>query len=298
MSNINVDVKLVDKDIETEATMSSGINANAQVANVVERLIDREMYAGPYDITLTQEGAHIFTIKDKVGTDNLRVVQPYGKYAGPFEYSVNDEDLVLTDFIGQVVNRPIFVHQGYHDYTGDTDVTVSDDMTLQTKDKILKSNITLHPFNLPIKLELIGTWTGTLAERTSTSAQNTSTGINISNTEYLFFMATIECDGELDTSSANNWGGLTVCLGSRYTATNTGKYYSAGNIQYRGNARPKSYADVDSSNVNPITTTSYGVYGTNAQNVFTFSRRANATNCPKVMGGNYTVHVYGIKFME
>lgn len=149
----------------------------------------------------------------------------------------------------------------------------------------------------PLKIEQIGSWTGTLATRTSTSAQNTDTHIPIlQDKEYLYYVATIECDGELDTSSANNWGGLTVCLGSRYTKSNTGRYYTACNLQYRGTVRPYSWSDVSAQSVNPINSASYGVYATNNTVSFAFSRKCHATNCPKIMGGTYTVNVYGVKF--
>lgn len=149
--------------------------------------------------------------------------------------------------------------------------------------------------SLPISLELVGTWAGYLDEHTSTTAQTINTNISIQgDTAHLYYLATIECDGELDTSNANNWGGVCVQLISKYPAT--GRFFSAGNIQFRGIDHPVKWSDVAPTDGAPVSPSNYSVYPVNNSINFQFARKAHETNCPVIMGGNYTVNVYGIVF--
>lgn len=141
--------------------------------------------------------------------------------------------------------------------------------------------------SLPIQLELVGTWRGYLPEYTDTATnESTNTGIYIDSTPYAFLIATLECDGVLDTSDANNWGGYSVFIIGRQT---TGRMASL-NYTYRG-AQSLLFSDQVQ---NMISFSNNGVYFTGANRTVEIRRKAHATNCPKIMGGNYTVKVYGI----
>lgn len=140
---------------------------------------------------------------------------------------------------------------------------------------------------LPIQLELVGTWTGYLPEYTDTATnQSTNTGIFIDSTPYAFLIATLECDGVLDTSDVNNWGGYSVFVIAKLTTGRT----TSQNVTYRG-AHSLLHAD-QVQNTNSFS--SNGVYFTAGNRTVEIRRKAHETNCPKIMGGNYTVKVYGI----
>lgn len=198
----------------------------------------------------------------------------------------------VTNYASANVNVPsVSPSLGTKAITENGTYTASDD----SLDGYSSVTVNVGGASLDLQMELIGTWTGELAEYTSTTEEVNNTFISITaNEKYLYLVATIECDGELDTSNAKNWGGLTVCMGARYTSTNTGRYFNSANIMYLGVNKAILWTDVTSAVTNPVSTNSYGVYARNTASAFTFGRKAHATNCPTIMGGNYTVKVYGI----
>ena len=144
-----------------------------------------------------------------------------------------------------------------------------------------------------LKLELIGTWTGYLPEVTDGAKESVDTDITISNQlhKYPIILSTISCDGVLDASSNKNWNGLTVSLGGRALG---GRYSHAASIWYPG-VPILEYTTVNPEAVSTRFSNGYGVYAChNQENYFQFYRISHATNCPKIMSGNYTVNVYGI----
>ena len=144
-----------------------------------------------------------------------------------------------------------------------------------------------------LKLELIGTWTGYLPELTDGAKESVDTNILINNQlqKYPIILSTISCDGVLDASSDKNWNGLTVNLGGRVIG---GRYHHAASIWYPGVPILK-YTTASLEEASTKYDNGYGVYAChNKANYFQFYRISHATNCPKIMGGNYTVNVYGI----
>lgn len=136
-------------------------------------------------------------------------------------------------------------------------------------------------------LELIGTWTGYLAEYTNTStAEVTDTGINIKNTNYAFGLAVITCDSAITTTT--EWG-MSVVPFTRY--------YSNKNLLSGYSAQIKGVSSLNQSDMisNGFSST-YGVYYSSNQSTFKFTRKAHGTACPKIRAGNYTVKVYGLVF--
>lgn len=136
-------------------------------------------------------------------------------------------------------------------------------------------------------LELIGTWTGYLAEYTNTSTGETiDTGINIKNTDYAYGLAVITCDTAITTTT--EWGMSVIPFGRYTTNSNLMGSYA---YQQKGSQTLKK-----SEMVNGTWNSSYGVYYSNNQATFKFSRKAHSSGCPKIRGGNYTVNVYGLVF--
>ncbi len=144
--------------------------------------------------------------------------------------------------------------------------------------------------SLPI--ELVGTWTGYLGEYTDTTTwEATDTGINIHNSPYIYFMITVSCDGSYsDTSITNYWSGFEIIVGGKYNSNKN--FCGISVIGYKGVIRPQTNADL-TSNITNISA-SYGVSFLNNQSTFKIQRKCNASVLPKIMGGNYTVKVYGI----
>lgn len=137
------------------------------------------------------------------------------------------------------------------------------------------------------KFELIGEWTGYLSEYTGTStAEQTDTGINITNTTYAWIIIVTTCDGTYTNN--NDWGGLAITIGGRYKSN--GKYY---NGQTDGQRRTQSLTlagMVDSTQ----TYGTFGVFYNNNSDNLILCRKAHGSACPKLMAGNYTVKAYGI----
>lgn len=131
---------------------------------------------------------------------------------------------------------------------------------------------------------LIGQSTHVLQEYESTTAEVIDTGIDIKNTDYVFLLVIITCDGV--KTNAQDWGGLSIYTATRYT--NTKNVYVIGSVGFRNNT-----LSLDSMTDGLITTT-YGVYGITNVATVRFQRKAHATACPKIMAGTYNVKVYGI----
>lgn len=137
------------------------------------------------------------------------------------------------------------------------------------------------------QLELIGTKTIALPEYTSTSTiEETDTGINISNTDYAWFLTVITCDTAITTTS--EWG-MSIGFGGRYTSN--GSYYAYTSGGQKGSATLSESAMVTSS----IGWSAYGVWILTNKNSIWIARKCHATACPKCRAGNYTVKVYGLK---
>lgn len=168
--------------------------------------------------------------------------------------------------------------------TGESDTSIGD--AIQT----LADGYGQGGSSLPIQLELIGTWTGYLEEYTDTTTwEYTETGIDIINSPYIYFLVTVVCDGNYsDTSITNYWSGAEFIIGGKYS---TKKFFGASGAGYRGVIRPQTNSDITSG---MTAWTSYGIAYSNNQNTFRMGRKCHSTHCPKIMGGNYTVNVYGI----
>lgn len=135
--------------------------------------------------------------------------------------------------------------------------------------------------------ELIGTKTIALQEYTSTTtAEETDTQIDISNTDYAWFLTVITCDTAITTTS--EWG-MTIGFGGRYTSN--GAYYNYGAGGQKGSATLSKSAMVTPS----LNWSAYGVWVLNNKSSIQISRKCHATVCPKCRAGNYTVKVYGLK---
>jgi len=138
---------------------------------------------------------------------------------------------------------------------------------------------------------LIGTKTIALSEYTDTStAGTTDTEINVANTDYAVILVTVNCDTAV--SSSTEWG-FTVALGGRYNNA-AGKIYmpNASNMQTLGTASLSKSAQTASTPT--FAGGSYGLWITNAESTVKINRKAHATACTKLRGGNYTVNVYGL----
>lgn len=165
-----------------------------------------------------------------------------------------------------------------------TDMTL-DDMALQI------GLISGGGSTLPLTLELIGEETKYLEEyANNTTTQNTDFDIDIQNSDYGFIIITITCDGQL-TGLSNEWGGISIAFGGRYA---NGNFSGSGHaITYQGiktiNFRTAKKAATKSND--------YGVFVHANQPKVLIQRRAT-TNCPRIMGGNYTVRAYGVSAID
>ena len=168
--------------------------------------------------------------------------------------------------------------------------------TLQTAGKYCDADIVVENIPdvsaLPLQLVLIGTETVELLETTSTTVESVTTNINVGSTDYLFGIVTIECNGAAEGDK--DWGGRTFSIFYRHKTN--GVLMVGVNSAQIGTLGVKtlSYnAYKTSTSGGIVNVNTYGVYVGNAANV-TFNRKCHASNCPKIMGGLYTVKAYGI----
>lgn len=153
--------------------------------------------------------------------------------------------------------------------------------------------------NLPLDIQLYGTWTGQLDEMVyvderKVEAINTGISIQDAPSDLIYFFFTIECDGEYseetDLSNKNFWSGVSWGVLGRYS---DGKI-SGGFIQgYPKVIRPQNTSEIvvpPSGGASGITMnyTTSNVY-------FVRSVDRQSYACQAIMGGNYTVNVYGLK---
>lgn len=136
--------------------------------------------------------------------------------------------------------------------------------------------------------DLIGEATFALGDYTNTTtAEETDTGINISNTDYAWGIAIITCDTPV--VGANDWG-ATFANWGRYNSNSA--LYAGESIMQRGTAT-LSYSDLQG--VSGQSATSYGVRIANNKLNVVIRRACHGTACPLCRAGNYTVKVYGLK---
>ena len=141
--------------------------------------------------------------------------------------------------------------------------------------------------SVPLELELIGEKVIALSEYTNDATQEqTDTQIDISTTDYAWIITTIECDGTPD--GTNDWGGVTIALGGRYKS-NSG-YFAGASTGYKG-AKTLS---LSSALANAQNFAQYGVWVDNNNSTIILNRKCHESAMPKIMGGNYTVRVYGV----
>lgn len=147
--------------------------------------------------------------------------------------------------------------------------------------------------NVPLKLELIGEETFELEETTSTTEEKITTNINISNTDYIFGIITIECDGVAE--GGKTWGGLTFASfwrsksGDNMLSDNNCFQYNTQGIKTLSHSEYKA-----STSGGNMYGAAFGVYISSSVANVTFNRTCHASNCTKIMGGTYTVRAYGI----
>ena len=135
--------------------------------------------------------------------------------------------------------------------------------------------------------ELIGAKTIALPEYTSTTtAEETDTGINIQSTDWAYGIIIITCDSPITTST--EWG-MTVTIFTRYTSNSA--LMNSQAVQQKGSATLSKAAMVNSG----LGINSYGVCILNNKTSVWISRKCHASGCPKCRAGNYTVAVYGLK---
>jgi hypothetical protein len=82
-------------DIRVTARLSDSINATAQIANVVEIPVAPDVYAGVYEINVTDSDVAI-PIKDKMASDNITVHQGIPIYTGATSYVIEDSGLTIA----------------------------------------------------------------------------------------------------------------------------------------------------------------------------------------------------------
>lgn len=133
-----------------------------------------------------------------------------------------------------------------------------------------------------LQLELIGTWTGYKPELLSGASDTIDTGIYADASSYNHFIVTVSCDGEYDSSLETEWGGLSICHCAKY---NTGRIFRGATFSY-----PKTRSLTFNST---SATNNVGINVKGTERRFIVNRGADA-NYPRIMGGNYTVNVYGI----
>ena len=144
---------------------------------------------------------------------------------------------------------------------------------------------------LPIHLELLATWEADLEEYTGTTTEIIRTDIDTSQFTDVYLLTTVECDGEYDPPELTwEWSGRSVALGGLYKSNH---HYNATNstFDYGGVVRPTTFSELKSG-VQAL----HGITVRSNDQPLAFARLAHATNCPRVMGGHYTVRVYAIRF--
>lgn len=145
--------------------------------------------------------------------------------------------------------------------------------------------------SLDLQLRLIGTWEGDLPEYTSTTSSTVDTGINVKELSYIYLLTTIECDGEYDPApSAKEWSGFSLAIGGLYNSNHC--YNACGIFGYPGAVRPQVWSELKYG-----VTSNHGITLSNNSSTIKFTRVANASTCPRVMGGHYTVKVYALVFV-
>lgn len=151
--------------------------------------------------------------------------------------------------------------------------------------------------NLPLDIQLYGTWTGQLDE-ISFSGTNVNeandTGISIQDapSNMLYFIVTITCDGnygdDVDVTTEKIWSGASLCIVLRsYLNNGVGGYTS---LTYPNTVRPQTTDDLVT-----YPAPSSGVVLKNSGPTIIFYRTLVSYGIRKIMGGNYTVNVYGLK---
>jgi hypothetical protein len=136
--------------------------------------------------------------------------------------------------------------------------------------------------------DLIGEATIALGDYTNTTtAEVTDTGINISNTDYVWGFVIVTCDTPV--VGANDWGATFNSWG-RYTIN--ANMSNGISIMQRGTSTA-SFADLTSTSGQGAE--SYGIKVENNRSTVMISRKCHATACPLCRAGNYTVKVYGLK---
>lgn len=213
---------------------------------------------------------------------------------------VQSNGTTLIDLTGDTVTLPEHIMQGFIGHLADgsqvtgtgqggsilttKSITANGTYDASSDNVDGYSSVTVNVPHVGPYFDLIGQATLTLPEYTNTSTvENNNTRINIKNTDYTHILTVVTCDGT--KTNAKDWGGLTVCLGSRNL---NGTYYNIGSIQSRDNTL--SFSNM----TNGVYNKNYGCYLQNASNTIQLNRKAHATECPKLMAGAYTVKVYGI----
>lgn len=132
--------------------------------------------------------------------------------------------------------------------------------------------------------DLIGSATLTLSEFTSTTAEETGTDIDISNTDYEFILVEVTCSAAIE--SATEWG-MTVHLVGRLS---NGRVYSntGSAIQQVGHSS-LSFETGGGEQVSGA----YGLYVANNKTGIVLTRKCDS-HITKIRGGTYTVKVYGL----
>lgn len=204
-------------------------------------------------------------------------------------YSAEDDN--LDGYSEVTVNVPSVIPTGTKQISITENGTTIEDVTNYANAEI---TVNVGGTLLPLQFDLIGSYEATLNEWTDTTTAdvlNTDIMIN-SSVSYAYIITTVICDGTLDTSNTNNWGGVAIGIGGRYLSNN--KYFHVGSLNIKGAERPINLSDM-TPNGSTFGATSYGVYFPNNVDHITIQRKAHATACPKIMGGKYTIKCYGIK---
>ena len=167
--------------------------------------------------------------------------------------------------------------------------------TLLTEGKYCEDDIDVvyvKPSASGPKWELIGQSTHALTEYTDTSTvETTNTNINVQNTDYAYVLVVVTCDSEITTSS--EWG-MSIFLLGRY-ASNTGLIsYPSGTNAGTWEKGTATLSMAALTNQMQLSGNSVGLTIKNAVGTIQIQRKANASACPKLRAGNYTVKAYGL----
>lgn len=139
---------------------------------------------------------------------------------------------------------------------------------------------------------LIESKTIALSEYTDTStAEQTDTGIDLSNTDYAFIFVIVTCDSAITTP--NEWG-MSIIPYGRFVSSSS----SHGRLSYSTTYQQKGVEALSIQNMvnSTFISANVGVYGTSNTTKVILNRKCHATNMPKIRGGNYTVAAYGLVF--